>query len=314
MSRIVIASVLVSAAAAATAATPPILEGEIAALRGQVLGPRAVKDQWQFQIVSMAQDGSRVEAGETVIEFDAGDLRRRLIDAQNKRNEKLSERDKLVLELAERERTEGLRVVEERAKLEKAQRKAAQPAAVLPSVEYRKLVLQREQHERRMGLMERLAERAAEQRRAESALVEAELAQAEEETVMLTSAIAAMRVTAPQAGIVLVRSSWNGQRFEIGSQVWMGQSVADIPEPDSLAVRAVLPERDLLRVRPGQAVRIRLDGGAASALPGRIAEVGRAVRSKSKLQPIPVLDVLVGFDTPPAGLKPGQAVRVEVLP
>ena len=46
----------------------------------------------------------------------------------------------------------------------------------------------------------------------------------------------------------------------------------------------------------------------------RVSGVGRAVHSKSALQPIPVLDVLVQFDVQPAGLKPGQTVRVEFVP
>lgn len=293
---------------------PLVLQGEIVALDAIVLGPPPVSGQWQFQIVNLAQDGSRVEAGDAVIEFDAGDLQRRLIEANNKRNEKSRERDKLVLELAERERNQGLDVAEERAKLEKARRKAAQPAETMPSIEYRKLVLQREQAERRMGLVATRAKRAAEQRRAELALVESELLQAEAESTMLIAAIAAMRVVAPRAGIVQVRTGWRGERFETGSQVWMAQTVADLPDSESLSVRAVLPERELSRVQVGQSVRVLLDGGAASALPGRVVELGRVVRSKSKLQPIPVLDVLVRFDSPPTGIKPGQSARVEILP
>ena len=43
-----------------------------------------------------------------------------------------------------------------------------------------------------------------------------------------------------------------------------------------------------------------------------VASIGRAVRSKSRVQPIPVLDMEVVLDDPSAPLKPGQAVRVEV--
>ena len=53
-------------------------------------------------------------------------------------------------------------------------------------------------------------------------------------------------------------------------------------------------------------------GGAGSALRGRVVELGRTVRSKSRVQPIPVVDVEIRLDDPRARLKPGQPVRVEV--
>lgn len=291
-----------------------VVQGEVVALDAIAIGPPSVRGQWQFQIVNLAQDGSRVEAGDLVVEFDAGELQRKLVDANNKHNEKSREREKLLLELAERERNQALELADERAKLEKARRKAAQPAETMASVEYRKLVLQRDQAERRMVLAETRMQRAAEQRRAELALVESELNQAEAESKMLVAAIAAMRVTAPRAGIVQVKSGWRGERFETGSQIWMAQTVVELPDPENLSVRAMLPERELSRVRVDQPVRVLLDGGASPALPGRIVSLGRVIRSKSRLQPIPVLDVLVRLEGIPADIKPGQSVRVEIGP
>jgi len=293
---------------------PLLLDGEVAALRSAVLGPPSVRNQWQFQIISLATDGSRVEAGDVVVEFDAGDLNRRLNEARSKANEARSEREKVLLELAERERNERLALAEERAQLEKARRKAAQPVETLPSIEYQKLIVSREQAESRMTLIARRAERASQQRKAELALVESTLAQAQGEVDALVAAIAQMRVTAPRAGILQVLSDWNGARYEVGAQVWVGRSVASIPDPSTLVVRAVAPERELSRLRDGHIVRVSRDGAAVSTMPGRVSGVGRAVHSKSALQPIPVLDVLVQFDVQPVGLKPGQTVRVEFVP
>jgi hypothetical protein len=73
-----------------------------------------------------------------------------------------------------------------------------------------------------------------------------------------------------------------------------------------------LPERDLQRVAVGAQARIVSEGGARRAMSGKVASIGRAVRSKSQLQPIPVLDVEIQLDDAGARLKPGQAVRVEL--
>jgi multidrug resistance efflux pump len=89
-------------------------------------------------------------------------------------------------------------------------------------------------------------------------------------------------------------------------------SVAEIPDTTTLAVRAQLPERDLTRVRLGASARIVIEGGAGSALNGRVASIGSTVRSKSRIQPIPVVDLEIRLDDPRARVKPGQPVRVEV--
>ena len=299
-------------ASGATQAAQITLEGEVAALRSAAIAPPTVPNLWNFQITQLAADGAPVKAGMPVVTFDGNELQRRLMEAQGKLKEKQSERAKLVLDLAERERTEGLATAEQVSTLGKARRKAEQPAGLLRSVDYRKLVIERDQAERREQLVRRRETLAAQQRQAERALVEAELAQFQSEVDKLGRALAALMVPAPRDGIVVVRSNWRGERFEVGTQIFMGQAVAEIPDPSTLVVRAVLPERDLLRIAVGQPARVQVQGGSGRVLAGKVSELGRAVRSKSRLTPVPVLDVLIELSGDTEGLKTGLPVSVEV--
>jgi multidrug resistance efflux pump len=288
------------------------LEGEIAAQRSAAIAPPAVEGQWQFQITQLAPDGSTVKEGQVVVAFDAGEVQRRLQEAQGKLNEKRSERERLLLDLAERERTERLSLEEQRATLSKSERKASQPAELLRSVEYRKLVIDRERAERRLALFEQRHAVGADQRRAERALVEAELAQFQADVATLTQALSALQVRAPRDGVLVMRSSWRGERFEVGTQVFVGQAVAEIPDPGTLVVRATAAERDLLRLREGARARVRIEGGAGRQLDAVVTRIGAAVRSKSRRQPIPGVDVELDLQGDTRGLKPGQAVSVEL--
>ena len=111
---------------------------------------------------------------------------------------------------------------------------------------------------------------------------------------------------------MLHRSGWNGDKIDTGSQVWMGQSVAQMPDLSTLAVRAALPERALPRVHDGQRVQVVLSGGGGRRLAGHIVEIGNAIHSKSRVEAVPVVDLVVHLDAGTQGLKPGQAVRVSV--
>lgn len=311
MKAVLVCAVLCLCAPSAFAATLRI-DGEIYAQRSASLMPPAVDDMWQFNITQLAADGSQVKQGEVVLAFDGSELMKRLAEKQSLLKEKQSQLDKLLLELAERERNERLATAEARSGSEKAERKATQPAEIIGGIPYRKLVVARQQAERRAALAREREVLAAEQRTQERRVLVSEVAQLQRGVRELQASLAAMNVVAPRSGLMMHKSNWQGEKFDVGSQVWKGMSVAEIPDTATLAVRAQLPERDLTRVRIGAPARIVIEGGAGSALKGRVASIGSTVRSKSRVQPIPVVDLEVSLDDPRARIRPGQPVRVEV--
>src|SRR5690606_15568363 len=111
-------------------------------------------------------------------------------------------------------------------------------------------------------------ERAAEQR-----MVDAEVSELDAEVRALKAALASLTVTAPRDGIVLHQASWGGGKIDAGSQIWRGQSVAQMPDLSTLAVRAALPERDLPRVQVGQRVSVTVAGAGNRRIGARIARV-----------------------------------------
>lgn len=302
------------AAAPTLAAAPLRVDGEVYARRSSALMPPSVERMWQFNITELATDGTPVKKGQPVIRFDSSDVIKQLTEKRSQLKEKQSELGKLDLELAERERSEHLATAEAQSELEKAQRKTQQPVELIAGIEYRKLLVKRTQMERKMALARKREALSAEQRRQERRLLSSELGQLQADVDRLQRSLAALNVIAPRDGLMMHRSNFEGEKYDVGSQVWVGQTVAEIPDMSTLAVRAELPERDLQRVAVGAPVRIVVEGGAGSVLSGKIASIGRAIRSKSQVQPVPVLDLDVQLDDPRAPLRPGQAVRVEIQP
>jgi multidrug resistance efflux pump len=294
-------------------AAPMMLDGELFARRSSAILPPAIDDLWQLNITQLAPDGKAVKQGDVVVTFDGGEVQKNLLAKQSTLKEKQAEFEKLTLDLDERERNERLATQEQRARLEKAQRKATQPVELLRRVDYQKLVIEREQAEAQMRLTAQREVLAAEQRRQERRLLQSEIDLLQADVALLTASLAALRVSAPRDGVMLHKSNFQGEKFDVGSQIWRGQAVAEIPDPGTLAVRAVLPERDLTRLQPGARARVSIEGGAGRALSARVEDIGRVVRSKSRVQPVPILDVTLTLEGDLDGLKPGQPVRVEIL-
>lgn len=289
------------------------IEGEIIAGRSVAVSPPAVQDVFQFNIAEIAPEGSTVKAGDVVVRFALGDLSRQLLESQNKLAEQTREREQLLLALEDRERKEALATAEARADLDKASRKASQSQqGVIRAIEYRKLVVERERTERRLALQIRREKLARRLRLAELQLVETEISRLQSEVDRLTASISGLSVKTPIAGMMLYRTDFGGAKFAVGSQVWMGVAVAEISDTASLAVRAELPERELRRISVGDAARVQFDTAAVTALQARLVRLGRVVHSKSRVQPIPVMDLYLEFERKAVDIRPGQPVRVEL--
>lgn len=289
-------------------------EGEIVALESSSIAPPAIRDIWQMSLTQLVPDGTTVTKDQVVAEFDGSTLMRSLAEKQAALNEKSSQLERLQLELAERERTERIATAQQAAALEKARRKASQPADLIAAMDYQKLVIERDLAVAEMDIVSRREALAAGQRKAEREELEAGVELLKQEVAELTMGLGQLSIRAPRSGVMLHLTNWQGEKFDVGSSVFRGMAVAQIPDLGRLAVRMQVPERQIQLVRMNQSVSVTIEGGAAAALSGKVQEIGRVVRSRSSANPIPVVDVLVELAGVPEGakLKPGQPVRVEL--
>ncbi len=300
------------AAPMAMAQQPVQATGEVYARSSAAVMPPQIKGIWQLKVTRMATDGQLVNKGDPIVSFDGGDLMKKLTAKQSELQEKLRQQAKLRLELAVKAKTETVAAAKAVADARKADRKASEPADYVPGVEYKKLIIERRKTRQleKLGITHAQAEAA--ERKAEQAQADADVARLRAAVVRLQSAVNELSIKAPRAGIFLHASEWNGDKIDVGSQIWRGQSVARIPDMKTLAVRASLPERDVTRVHRGNVVRINLAGGSGQILTGHIRDIGVEVHSKSRVQPVPVIDLDVTIDPSDVALKPGQPVNVEI--
>ena len=295
-------------------AKPLHADGEVYARSSIAISPPAVDGLWQMTVTQMAGDGETVKKGAPVVVFDSSEVMKNLTAKRSELDEKLRKQEQTRLDLADRAREAELATAQARADMEKAQRKANQPKAYVAGVDYAKLVIARTKAERKLALTAEREKVAAAERVAEQQMADADVEQAKHEVKVLTDALDSLTVPAPRDGIVLHQGSWDGNKIDTGSQVWMGQSVAQMPDLSTLAVRASLPERELQRVHQGQHVRVVVAGGGDRSVDGIVASVGGNVHSKSRVEAVPVVDLVVTLDANHLKLKPGQAVRVDFPP
>lgn len=314
-------SVLVEPAAEGLRPTPAApeaaarleLDGELVSREVAAIAPPAISEVFQFTLAQLVPEGSSVRAGQPVAVFEAPGLADRLPERRNQREEQRTRQRQMQLAHAEAEKADALAVAEAESRADKAARKATQPEELIRRVDYRKLVVDRELASTQVAIARERQAAKVRARRAERAQVEAEIAELDREIAEIESGLEALAVRAPRDGVVVHRSSWGGEKFQVGNQVFVGLPVAEVADPASLQVRAVVPEAQAMLIAAGTPASVVVSGSGSEHV-ARVVELGRVMRTRSRTQPVIVRDVRLEFERMPEGLKPGAPVRVRLEP
>jgi multidrug resistance efflux pump len=299
---------------AASRGTQVALDGEIGAAIKSAIAPPSIRDIWQYTLVMLAPEGTLVRKGQPVAVFDGKSVRDKLSEKQRKQDEVQKQLRQLELSHAEAEKQSEIATAEARAALEKASRKAAQPAELIKRVDYDKLVIEQKLATGLLRLAEQKQVAQAAARSAERKEKQVELALANEEIAELEKALQQLSVKPGNDGIVIHGQAFNGDKFTTGSQVYQGLAVASVADARTLRVDATVAEADAGLLAIGQSATVRY-GNAGASLPAKISALGAVFRRKGRTQPVIVRDVTLSFEsgaTLPLELKPGLAVQISV--
>ena len=110
-------------------------------------------------------------------------------------------------------------------------------------------------------------------------------------------------VTAPISGSVADRPATLGQSFEDA-----GGKLMTIVDDSRVFATANIPEKDLAKVKPGQAVNVKVAPLPDRSFSGRITVVGSVVEGETRVVP-----VKAELDNSSGELKPGMFAELEVL-
>jgi len=263
-----------------------------------------------FRVGWIAEDGTRVKAGEVVVRFDPSDIEKELRDAAD---ELASARLK-----AEKERAHGLAEVRKlerdlalaREELTAAREFQKKDATVFSRVEIvgseidQELARDREVH-------------AKETRRGQEALSGTELdllgidmRQADAKIRRARQSLAALTVTAPHDGVLVLKRNWRGESTRVGDSVWNGQPLAEIPDLAQMQAEVYVLEADAGGLAPGKPATVTLESRPGVEHAARIGRVDALAKPRFRGSPVQYFGVTLALDrTDPDLMKPGQRVR-----
>ncbi|MGH9381909.1 MAG: efflux RND transporter periplasmic adaptor subunit [Thermoanaerobaculia bacterium] len=269
---------------------------------------RPVKVAW------IAEDGSRVGAGDVVVRLDPTDFESELRDGlagAESSGERIAK-----AEAALDATLEGLGLDAEVARREREVASHFQllDEEIFSRFERIESALDLELAEAKLEHAEEVKESKRELSEADLRLLRLQREQAEREVTQARQGLESMEVQAPHDGIFLLqRSGWRNEVLKIGDMAWPGMTVAQIPELSTMQAQVHVLEADAGGLAAGQTARVVIDAAPERTWKGEVLRVEPVAKPWVPGSPVQYFGVTLALErTDPALMKPGQRLAAEI--
>ncbi len=313
MPDLALALSLILAGTAVAESPPPLLSGEVFSRQAQeIIVP--LTNNWQSRISVLAPEGSYVERGQLVVEFDGTEAARQLEQQRETARTELAktERDLARLEKELAQATyllEQAEVSEDLAKL-----KADVPLGVIGAIEHaeNQLAFEEAQHTLETARRNLEDKRTSLRERTERAEMDARKTEIQERwwAQMLES----FSIQAVQSGYVIYSNHpWTRAKFQEGDNVMTSFRIAQVADTSDLAIKVWINGVDKPRVQAGDRVRVFMDALPGQAFGGEIESLSDSGAKRQEWGKADYFEAVVKLDQDLSGqLLPGMSALVEV--
>ena len=268
---------------------------------------------WRTTIATLVAEGQKVKAGEVLVSFEGSSRDQRIADLTSNLNVQKGELAARIEQQVNEIETEKLQLAEARSSVERATRKASQPAESIPAVEYRRLV---EQKHRADALLKQREERALLTQRVREINIELLEVSIDRTGKLLEGAKREQEsstIRAPRDGVAVIGTDWSGNKIDVGDNVHPGLVVVYLVQDGELGIEASVHEHLASRIRIGQRALVQGDAASGDELVGWIDRVDNAVRRESKNSLAMVRGIFIRLEEPNGNqLKLGSSVQVQI--
>jgi hypothetical protein len=287
--------------------------GILEAARSVSIGPPRIPGEFRFKLARMVEEGKQVSEGDFLVEFDGSDIGRRLREetanfqrVQEEYQKKRSDFDILVRDLK-------LQLEQAKADLEKLENKLTQQTEVESAIVIAKTRIERDTAKKKVELLEQKLNYVSESGRLDLQISRANESHYRARMDALQDAMDSLTVTSPANGVVIYTRDWNGQPREVGSLIFLRDSVLELPDLTTIRAKVNVDEVDVGKIQIGQPVKIQLDAIQGKTFDGKIAAISNILKQASFDRPQRVAETLVEFQGSGFNqLRPGMSTRAQI--
>ncbi|WP_308366740.1 MULTISPECIES: efflux RND transporter periplasmic adaptor subunit [unclassified Microbulbifer] len=129
----------------------------------------------------------------------------------------------------------------------------------------------------------------------------------------LDEGLSELEIVAPHDGLLTYAANWRGEKPQVGSQVWPGHKVANLPDISVMQARLWVPEREAIGLAEGQAVTVWSESQPQQRFAAAVTSVSAAPASIVRGNPQKYYEVVAAFDEQHSRqFKLGRGVRAQI--
>jgi HlyD family secretion protein len=265
-------------------------------------------------ITRLVKGGTRVRAGEVLVEFDPQEQIRSAFDRRTEYQDLEQQIRRLEAEQAAQRAVDETAVKQAENDVGRAQLEVRKNR-VLPAIEAEKNTLALEEAEARFAQIRQA--RALRRRTAEAdmRILQIRLERSERALHHAEQNSGLMVVRAPFEGLAVVQPVFKGSQMtevQEGDEVRSGMPIVNVVDPSSMQVRARISQVDGASVEVGLPVRVSLDAYPGLVFNGHVAQVAPLAITSSLTPAVRGFVAVVAIDGSHANLMPDLSAAVDI--
>jgi HlyD family secretion protein len=291
------------------AAAPGVLE----AAKSISIGPPKIPHEHRFKIARLVDEGKEVAEGAFLMEFDGSDISRRLRDetgnAQKVQEEYQNKRSNFDIQLRD------LKLQLEQAKTdhEKLENKLGRQAELESAITIAETQIRRDTAKERVALLEKKVQYLTESGRLDLQISNSNQRHYKTHMDDLLDALDSLTVTAPVPGVVIFKRDWNNEARQIGSNVFIMDTIIELPDLSTLRAKVMVDEIDAGKVQVGQDALVQVDAVQGKVFSGKVAYLSTILKQAAYDRPQRIAEALIDLkESDLKGLRPGMSTRVQI--
>lgn len=268
-----------------------------------------------MRITGLVEHGSIVEAGDSIIQFDPSDIQKYITDSETRLENQQAALEKLKISQSNTRSNElsNMKTQEANFELKKIQMEAvrfeSEKTQRIRELEFRQAEITLAKEKRKMELSQLIRDK-------DLYIREIEMERTRRDIQNTYGLLDQLTVHTPISGVfeVMYNRRQGGGLIKVGDNIYAGNKIAMVPDLQWMKVITSVNETDILKIRQGQKVAVRLDAMSNVVFDGEITRVGKLCHQKDGTNlKQKVFDVEVTLLDSDERLKPGMTVSCEFL-
>jgi RND family efflux transporter MFP subunit len=288
--------------------------GELMAVNTRAFVMQRFGRYWyEMRIIGLLEHGTRVQAGDSIIQFDPSEVQKFIIDRETQYETQKANLEKILVEIDNRnnELQSTLKSEEASFELKKIEveqyRFESERAKKRKAIEFEQAKIRLEKVKKSIEFYQVISEKQLQIQKIRVQQIRDQINEAYQVLDQLT-------IRTPIPGIFqIARKRRSRQQIAIGDEVYVGNSLGNVPDLTWMKVNTVINEADFMKVKTGQKVNVRLDALPDVTFDGEVSSISKLCRPLDNDSRQKVFDVEVNMLVSDQRLKPGMTVSCEFI-